>query len=76
MVVQLEWYVSATDTSYVRTIEDVIDIEVQLTGPDCSVEIETKTKESTIIMDLGDDCDVTVFTDNGVQIEQTTKEEE
>ena len=73
MVVILEWYVSATNSQYRRTIEGVIDLETQSNGPDGSIELETKEIKS-IVLDLGDDWGITVFTDNGVKIEPTTNQ--
>ena len=73
MVVILEWYISATDSQYRRVIEDVIDFETQSNGPDGSIEFKTKEIKS-MVLDLGDDWGITIFTDNGVQIEPTTNQ--
>ena len=70
MVIRIEQYISTTNDTIIRIIENVVDVEMTFNGPEGSYDL-TKSDGTTEKMDMGDDFKIDTYTNSGILLEPT-----
>ncbi len=68
MVIVIDEYIDVTNETKQRTIENVVDIQTSCSGPDGAIYL-IQSNGNIEEMDIGDNFNVTRYTNAGVLIE-------